>query len=295
MVMDTDSIIKKWLPYLSGIIIIGGLLYLIFFYLPFGIEIVQYIDMSDCLLLRLDKFTYFILFVAICYFLSRLQYIPGDPATTKDAPVVLTGPTIIENTAPVTANNTAIIEAVNDTMAVSSRPRLINRRNLPLYAGLSVVYNVYWFEKSTSTLLAWVNTIFGIGLFLLTMLVFRNYFFQPGSDTKKKNIFNDFPVVRLAFLYFAFMSFLGFSNATLISGGYSNSKEQFRITLKSSEVLNNSDSLVFVGRIKNYNFLYNPRTSSKVIVPAGEVMRCDMTSIASVRQYDTCCTCLCLP
>jgi hypothetical protein len=294
MVMDTDSIIKKWLPYLSGIIIIGGLLYLIFFYLPFGIEIVQYIDMSDCLLLRLDKFTYFILFVGICYFLSRIQYTPGDPVITKDAPVVATGTAVIENAASATGNSTAITETVNDATAVSSRPKLIEQRNFPLYVGLSVVYNVYWFEKSTSTLLVWVNTIFGIGLFLLTMLVFRNYFFQPGSDNKKKNIFNDFPVARLAFLYFAFMSFLGFSNATLISGGSSNTTEKFRITLKSSEVLNNSDSLVLVGKIKNYYFLFNPRASSKTIVPTGEVMRCDMTSIAIARQYDTC-TCLCLP
>lgn len=234
--MDIEKLSKydiflKAIPLLTGYLILLGLLQGMFFYSFFDVRIIDYISLSETILLSINHPLFIIIGSSLLFFFS---------IQTE--------------------------EKLSTSKVVGSdkfkAPRLIY-----IFGGISFLTAVIT-AIQLNRILAWV-TIGSMTIMIIITIYIINYI-RKIKTTENLNSYITKAVAIL--LFFITLVNIFMSSHEAVSIKYGPSKTRAIITLKDKELVVTSDSLVFVGKVEKFTFLYNKTLEGAEIISNDEIV-----------------------
>ncbi len=230
--------LKPLLPYINVLALGLGITKLVLFYREFGINIVQYIDFSEALILFLEDILWFILAIFIPFIISMLLF----------------GHKMAEF---YTSINKVIVEQPN----YWKRLWTFSKYN----AGFIIPIIIGFFT--------------GINLGLLILVVTVTYFLLEIKFTLSKRYGIDFDSTYHNLIYWiALVMYFGFGRLQnqISQVRNTNMYEHSKLYMNEGEPILIDRTTIYLGKSKDYFYLYDKKRESAVIIPSSEVSRVDL-------------------
>lgn len=237
----------KLLPYLTGFIIVCSVLKSVLFYRIFGIDILNYLDLSECIMNSLDFFG-----IVLFMFIS----------------IVL----IFENSIPRKTRISLLYEGVLDQEfdeGLSERTIEKARRRRYIVDGIIILIGcmISAIGHKKFFLFFGMYLIFFLGFFIMWVFTIKTI----NRIYVKLNFYRMIIILIAAFLLFSH-ALTGTLEAFVIKYDHKYSVKSISITLRDNRAFKSSDSLIYLDKTKNYIFFWNPKNDSKTIIPTSEIV-----------------------
>ncbi len=235
--MINVEIIKRLFPFLNLLVIGLTVTKLILFYRYFGISIVQYIDISEAFILLFEDVLFYVATFLLTFIFTLL--LVGHPIASIGS----------EST-----------EKIASEQNLPKRIWLIFMWVLPIIA--LIMLSIYNGRPNIPLIIA----VFVILIVFQTRFVLKTYYNSDLAATYTLII--GLIITTIVFEY----NELKKQVMEIISGKYTGTT----LHIKDKESMVTDSTLIYVGKAKDYYFLYDKKKENAVIISSGEVDRVDL-------------------
>lgn len=244
MLIDFSKL-KPILPHIGGLAVFLGITKLVWFYNAFGISIVQYIDISEALILFFEDILWFLLFITVPFLLSFIFF--GHSIADSHS-------TMIDN--------------------VTSQSN---------FWGRLFQFSKYYIVIIFFTILGIITGKgYEFPVFLLIVMFFL---YEMRFKLKKRyNVDFDSTYHNLLW-WFLINIYFGYGQLQreIKEVRETNRFENSSIILKEKDPIPIDSATLFLGHTKDYFFLYDTKSESAIILSSGEVLKVKLKNKRKVR------------
>lgn len=241
--------ISKILPLISLLFMALGLFYNIYIYSSFGIDITEYIDLGEVVLLFLPSFFSFIYFAVISIVASHL----------------LTGNLFWEFQQFANSNHpfNFMVRKVDENFVVVKKVILIS--SLAIFFVIPIVRMIFP-RNSQLTEIIILSTLGMLLIFLPFYLGWLKY------EINRKGQFElPYNVLKILFLLVSITFIVWYSGENKVYRILNGNPKQVTITSETGDVIVSDSSLIFIGKSKKYAFFYSKKSVSTFVYPLDKV------------------------
>lgn len=235
--------LKSIIPYLSVYIIIVGIIRSIIFYSYFNIRILDYIGLDEIILLFADDIIFTILFYITPFIIITYEMYPTLSVFEQNT----------QRKKSSTQNFEKKLNRKTFEISNKNKIRILNLTALALTIAIAYISKFYYF-----TFIIFFN-YWICYLVILICLKFENHL----SNTHNFKLDKSIKVIIACSIAFIFMSncLSALSASTNYIGFYNGSS----ITTNDTTFYT-SDTIVYVGKTKDYSFLYNKNSNKSTVI-----------------------------
>lgn len=238
MLID-PAILRKLFPYLNFAAIGLGMIKLMFYYSAFGVNIIQYLDFSESLILCFESIIHLFLFLIVIFISSVL-----------------------------------FLHKIGDFNSGNSDNIISNQnfwKRLAAYFG----HNIWLI--GVCIFLSWLlNPYFLLVIPLLYLLSETRYVLKHRYNTDLNSTYHNLILWGIFFVAFEYSFLLREVNATKYYARYEGTILTID-TQKEEESRIVSDSVIlFVGKTKEFYYMYDKKKGSALIIPSDKVLEVDL-------------------
>jgi hypothetical protein len=245
--------LKDIAPYIGPYLIILGMLKLDAYYSYFGIPILQYIEITEVLLLLLQNI------VLVIVLLGAQHLILTIFVHRQEARIILTNKYSLAGEA--------------------RKKRVMGKRSIMTAIMVVVIINAisYWQFRGTKNPMCFISGNLK-GVLIITFIVL--------AQRRRTGKLNDtWFLVGCTIILALWFACAGLAEAVTVDI-YRKSR-RYDITFSDKTAINSGDSIVYLGKSKNYLFFYNWKHRMPEVYPAGKVDKIQGMPVLSRWFYDT--------
>ena len=229
----------KIIPLFGTMLIFLGIIKLAIYYSFFGVQILTFLDLSECILLFLDGTILFTFFLIAGFFIGAH-----------------TGYSDLKNTQKEIRRNLTNEEEVQNKLSHSMQEKKRTTLVLGIIIGSTFILSGFssfiWFPFSRAFHLALIFCIPGI-IFLFSDKLL-NYLPNLWKEATLPNV-EVAELITFSILYLLLIINISASNAYIVK--YQKHPKPFEAVTSTDRQLKTTDTLIYLGRTKGYLFLYD--------------------------------------